>query len=241
MGYFCTSLMGVCRGDFFCMESEQWRGISLGGSARGRGGERQWRVCPLEGLGPQCCCDCQDLSGAAGSQTRGSVYESLCSVGCVKWKHSFRCDDTWGKSDSCWLFFIFIFCTFYLLLWVNHVPPPFISVVTGLLTWEWTLSWRSWGCQGETPCFVSLQCAWLAPFQERSCSILRCFLFPLKTYLKLQHVGFNSGLLKSVSSLKDRVIAAVLRKRVSGFSSGNKSTAWSTCFSGECSAHVNGM
>lgn len=81
----------------------------------------------------------------------------------------------------------------------------------------------------------------LAPFQEKSCTVFRCFLFPLKTYLHLQHTSFNSELFKSMSSLKDGVIAAVIRKRVSSFSSGNKSTGWSTCSAGECSAHVNGM
>lgn len=42
---------------------------------------------PCKGLGlcvPLAAGDCQDISGAAGSGTRVSVYESLCSGGCVK-------------------------------------------------------------------------------------------------------------------------------------------------------------
>lgn len=60
-----------------------------------------------------------------------------------------------------------------------------------------------------------------AVFQQKSCTVFRCFFLPLKTQPHLRHASFE--VFKPGSSLKDRVVAAVIRKWVSSFSSGNKS------------------
>lgn len=238
MGYFCTSLIGVCRGAFFCMESEQGRGTNLAARewvpeaevARGADGT----FAPCKGLDLRVA-----LTAKISQEQLEARPEALLMSHCVLLVVLSENTVLGVMIREVSQILAGYFLSSFFVLWINHIPHhSFQCSQDG--------SPRN-GAEGAEdarvkPHFVSLQCAWLAPFQEKkSCSILRCFLYFLKTDLNLQHVGFNSGLFKSVSSLKDSVIAAVLRKRVSSFSSGNKSTGWSTCFSGECSAHVNGM
>lgn len=74
-----------------CRESERDRGINLAARVRaprqGQQGGAGGTFVPCKGLDLHvglAAGECRDISGAAGSWSRVSVYESPCSGGCAK-------------------------------------------------------------------------------------------------------------------------------------------------------------